>query len=134
MSKIKIAVAGCLGRMGKEIIKHILDNKKLSFIGGFEHKSHPMINKKFSNITNVHSDLIVASDANQIIKNADVLIDFTTPNSTLSNVKKAAVNKTAIVIGTTGIQPNQKKKIKHYSKKIPRTPRREWLVNGFRNC
>ena len=119
MPKIKIAVAGCLGRMGKEITEHIIDNKKLSFIGGFEHKSHPMINKKFSDITNVNSDLIVSSDANQIIKNADVLIDFTTPNSTLLNIKKAVVSKTAIVIGTTGIHFNQKKKIKNYSKKIP---------------
>ena len=46
MPKVKIAVAGCLGRMGQEIISQILSNKKLSFVGGFEHKLHPMINKK----------------------------------------------------------------------------------------
>ena len=55
----------------------------------------------------------------KIIKSSDVLIDFTTPVSTLTNVKKAAANKTAIVIGTTGINTNQKNKIKTYSKKIP---------------
>ena len=119
MPKIKIAVAGCLGRMGQEIISQILSNKKLSFIGGFEHKLHPMINKKIIDITNIKSDLVVTSNSDQIIKNADVLIDFTTPNSTLSNVKKANANKTAIVIGTTGISENQKNKIRKYSKKIP---------------
>ena len=45
MSKIKIAVAGCLGRMGQEITKQILKDKRLIFVGGFEHKNHPKINK-----------------------------------------------------------------------------------------
>ena len=119
MSIIKVGVAGCLGKMGQEIINQILNNKKFYFVGGFEHKSHPKMNKKLSDVTNIDSDLIVTSNAEKIIKNADVLIDFTTPNSTLSNIKKAATNKTAIVIGTTGINFNQKNKIKSYSKKIP---------------
>ena len=120
MSKIKVAVAGCFGRMGLEITKQILKNKKLLFVGGFEHKSHPMINKKISDISNINSDFIISSNADKIIKIADVLIDFTTPNSTILNIKKAALNKTAIVIGTTGITGNQKNKIKFYSKRIPR--------------
>ena len=46
MAKIKIAVAGCLGRMGQELTKQILDNKQLEFVGGFEHKKHKHINKQ----------------------------------------------------------------------------------------
>ena len=105
--------------MGQEIVKQILSNNKLSFVGGFEHKSHPMINKKICDVSNANSHLIVTTDADQIIKKADVLIDFTKPSSTLINIKKAAENKTAIVIGTTGVNANQKNKIKSYSKKIP---------------
>jgi len=41
------------------------------------------------------------------------------PNSTFLNIKKAVENKTALVIGTTGMNINQKIKIKNYSKKIP---------------
>jgi len=119
MTKIKVAVAGCLGRMGQDITKKILNNNKLSFIGGFEHHLHPNINKKLSKITNINSDFVVTSNADQIINKADVIIDFTTPTSTLANVKKASINKTAIVIGTTGITELQKNKIKIYSKKIP---------------
>ena len=119
MSKVKVAVAGCLGRMGQEIIKKILNNNKLFFVGGFEHKSHPMINNKINEVTNINSNLIITSDLNQIIKKADVLIDFTMPSATLINIKKASENKTAIVIGTTGFNANQKNKIKTYSKKIP---------------
>jgi 4-hydroxy-tetrahydrodipicolinate reductase len=119
MVKIKVAVAGCLGKMGQEITNQIISNKKFYFVGGFEHKSHPKINKKISDVTNINSELTVSSNAEKIIKNADVLIDFTTPHSTLLNIKKAVANKTAIVIGTTGINKNQKNKIRIYSKKIP---------------
>ena len=59
MPKIKVAVAGCLGRMGQEIINQILSNKKLLFVGGFEHKSHPMINKRIGDVSNINSHLIV---------------------------------------------------------------------------
>jgi len=118
MAKIKVAVAGCLGRMGQEITRQILNNKKLLFVGGFEHKSHPMIGKKINKVTNINSDLNITSDSDGLIKSADVLIDFTTPSTTLLNVKKAALNKTAIVVGTTGINTSQKNKIKSYSKKI----------------
>ena len=48
MAKIKVGIAGCLGRMGQELIKQILNNKNLIFIGGFEHKAHPKIGKKLA--------------------------------------------------------------------------------------
>ena len=119
MSRIKVAVAGCLGRMGQEITKNILNNKKFIFVGGFENKSHPRINKSLKDAVGINSPKIITHLPNDIIKAADVLIDFTTPNSTLTNIKIAAANKTAVVIGTTGINKNQLKKIKNISKKIP---------------
>jgi len=119
MSKIKIAVAGCLGRMGQEIVKQILQDKRFVFIGGFEHKKHPKINKKISDIVDIRSNLIVSDTADQIIKEADVVIDFTTPQSTLLNIKKASLSKTAYIVGTTGINQRQKKTIKSFAKKIP---------------
>ena len=46
MAKIKIGIAGCLGRMGQELIKQILNDKKFIFVGGFEHKSIQKLEKK----------------------------------------------------------------------------------------
>ena len=45
MAKINIAVAGCMGRMGQELSKQIINNNKLEFVGGFEHKKHKDINR-----------------------------------------------------------------------------------------
>ncbi len=119
MAKIKIAVAGCLGRMGQEISKQILQNKNLEFVGGFEHKKHKDINKPLNKVSDVQSSKLVTANSPQLIKEANVIIDFTTPASTLDNVKIASANKTAVVIGTTGMTDTQKKKVKSYSKKIP---------------
>ena len=119
MAKIKIAVAGCLGRMGQEISKQILKNKNLEFVGGFEHKKHKDINKPLNKVSSVQSSKMVTANAAQLIKEANVIIDFTTPGSTLDNLKIASTNKTAVVIGTTGMTDIQKKKVKSYSKKIP---------------
>jgi len=119
MSKIKIAVAGCLGRMGQEITKQILNNVNLVFVGGFEHRAHPQKNKSLKEAANINSSINVADNPIQSIKAADVLIDFTTPISTLTNVKIATSNKTAVVIGTTGMTESQKKIVKNLSKKIP---------------
>ena len=119
MSKIKVGIAGCLGRMGQELTKKILEDKNFIFVGGFEHKAHQKIGKKISDVTNIQSGEVVTNNASSIFKKADVVIDFTTPQSTLSNVKVASTTKTALVIGTTGITKAQKNKIKSFSKKIP---------------
>ena len=119
MAKIKVAVAGCLGRMGQEISNQILSNKNLEFVGGFEHKKHKDINKSLNKVSSVQSSKLVSSNSIQLIKEANVIIDFTTPESTLDNLKTAAANKTAVVIGTTGMTDMQKKKVKNYSKKVP---------------
>ena len=119
MTKIKVAVAGCLGRMGQEISKQVLKNKNLEFVGGFENKKHKSINKPLNKVSDINSSKIVASNPTELIKESHVVIDFTTPESTLENLKVAAMNKTAFVIGTTGMSDRQKKKVKSFSKKIP---------------
>ena len=119
MTKIKIGIAGCLGRMGQELIKQILKDKNLLFVGGFENKFHPEIGKKINEVTEINSNSVITNNAASIFKIADVVIDFTTPQSTLKNARMASATKTALVIGTTGINNSQKNKIKTFSKKTP---------------
>ncbi|MDC0216572.1 4-hydroxy-tetrahydrodipicolinate reductase [Pelagibacteraceae bacterium] len=119
MAKIKIAVAGCLGRMGQELSKQIINNNKLEFVGGFEHEKHKDVNKQFKQVSDINSTKIIVSNPTNLIKTANVIIDFTTPQSTLENIKIASQNKTAVIIGTTGMTESQKKKVKSYAKKIP---------------
>ena len=68
MTKIKIAVAGCLGRMGQELSKKIIANNKLEFVGGFEHKKHKNINKEFKKVSKIQSSNLIHSNPTPSIK------------------------------------------------------------------
>jgi 4-hydroxy-tetrahydrodipicolinate reductase len=52
-------------------------------------------------------------------KNANIIIDFTVPKSTLKVLKIASKLKKRVVIGTTGFSRKEENIIKKYSRKIP---------------
>ena len=119
MTLISIGIAGCLGRMGQELIKETINNNQLNFVGGFEHSQHKNIQKKISDLINVNTNHIVSSDPKKIFSDSDVVIDFTTPQSTLQNILTASELSTPLVIGTTGLDEKIVDAVKEHSKKIP---------------
>ena len=120
MTLINIGIAGCLGRMGQELVKEIDNNKRINFAGGFEHPQHEDINKKISDFIEINTDHIVSDNPRKIFSNSHVVIDFTTPQSTLQNVSIAAELNKPIVIGTTGL--DQRRTINAIKKCSESTP------------
>ncbi len=109
MKKINLAISGCLGRMGQQLIKSSKNNKNFKLAALTENKA---INKKISGIKlNINTE--------QAFKNTDVIIDFTVPNCTLDILKIASKLKKRVVIGTTGFTQKEEILIKKFSKKIP---------------
>jgi len=109
MKKINLAISGCMGRMGQQLIRSSKKNKNFKLVTLTENRQ---INKKFIGIKpELNSD--------KAFKKADVIIDFTVPDCTLEILKIASKLKKRIVIGTTGFNRNQENQIKKYSKKIP---------------
>ena len=119
MNNFKIGIAGCLGRMGKELVSSIFQNKQTTFVGGFEKKNHPQIGEQISNIFNLDSNLVVVDNSEEIFLGSDCIIDFTTPESTSDNIDCAIKTRTALVIGTTGLNEKILKEIEEASKIIP---------------
>jgi len=119
MTLTNIGIAGCLGRMGKELVKEVINNSDLEFLGGFEQPQHKDVHKKISDLIDVDTDHIVFDDPKKIISESDVVIDFTTPQSTLQNILIASELSTPIVIGTTGLDEKVIEAINHHSKNIP---------------
>ena len=109
MKKINLAITGCLGRMGQQLIKSSKSNNNFKIVALTESK---IINKKISGIK-----LDINTD--EALKKADVIIDFTIPKCTLEILKIASKLKKRIVIGTTGFTQNEERTIKKYAKKIP---------------
>jgi 4-hydroxy-tetrahydrodipicolinate reductase len=108
MKKINLAISGCLGRMGQQLIKSSKSNKNFKLVALTENKS---LNRKIAGIKlNLNTD--------QAFKNVDVIIDFTIPKCTLEILKIASKLKKKVVIGTTGFTQKEEDLIKKYSKKI----------------
>ena len=109
MKKINLAISGCMGRMGQQLIRSSKKNKYFKLVTLTENRQ---INKKFIGIKpELNSD--------KAFKKADLIIDFTVPNCTLEILKIASKLEKRVVIGTTGFNRNQENQIKKYSKKIP---------------
>jgi 4-hydroxy-tetrahydrodipicolinate reductase len=109
MKKINLAITGCLGRMGQQLIKSSKSNNNFKIVALTESKT---FNKKISGIK-------LDINTNEAFKKADVIIDFTIPKCTLEILKIASKLKKRIVIGTTGFTQNEERTIKKYAKKIP---------------
>lgn len=107
---IKLIVCGAAGRMGSRIIELSREDSSLSVVGAVEFAGHPMIGK---------GEPVITNDISGAIKNCDVIIDFTSVESSLKTLEQALKNKKAIVIGTTGFSEQQKDVIKKASATIP---------------
>jgi len=109
MKKINLAISGCLGRMGQQLIKSSKSNKNFKLVTLTENK---VINKKIAGIK-------LSLNTDQVFKNTDVIIDFTVPSCTLDILKIASKLKKRVVIGTTGFTKKDDALIKRFSRKIP---------------
>ena len=109
MKKINLAISGCMGRMGQQLIKSSKKNKNFTLVTLTENR---LINKKFNG---VKPEL----NSEKAFRKADVIIDFTIPNCTLEILKIASKLKKRVIIGTTGFTKVQENQIKKFSKKIP---------------
>ena len=109
MKKINLAITGCLGRMGQQLIK---TSKKNTYFKLVTLTENILVNKKVNGIK-------LELNSEKAFKKTDVIIDFTVPSCTLEILKIAHKLKKKVVIGTTGFSRNQENIIKKYSKKIP---------------
>ena len=109
MKKIKLTITGCLGRMGKQLIKSSKNSKNFELVSITETKT---LNKK---IFGLRPQL----NSSEAFKNTNIIIDFTIPKCTLEVLKVASKLKKRVVIGTTGFSKKEEDLIKKYSKKIP---------------
>jgi len=109
MKKINLAITGCMGRMGQQLIKTSKKNKNFKLVSLTENR---IINK---NIMGIRPNL----NTENAFKKANIIIDFTVPKCTLEVLKIASKLKKRVIIGTTGFTKREENIIKKYARKIP---------------
>lgn len=98
---IKVAVCGANGKMGKEVVAAINNDKGMELAAQIDIK-----NSEFETIEQAHNK-----------KDIDILVDFTQPSSIYENALYCLNNNINIVIGTTGLKDNQIEELKQLSEK-----------------
>ena len=115
----KVSVLGASGRMGSQIIKRVNESSTMDLHSVVEHKGHKWIGQDCGEkLLGGENNILVTDDLNLALESADVVIDFSTPDTSLECLKICTQNNTAHVIGTTGFDSRQESKITGYAERV----------------
>ncbi|MGZ5651374.1 MAG: 4-hydroxy-tetrahydrodipicolinate reductase [Usitatibacter sp.] len=107
MKPVRVAIAGASGRMGLALLEAAAATEGVTLGGAVDLTA------------STWGGVSIGTDVSSALKNADVLIDFTRPAGTLEHVRACHAAKRAMVIGTTGFEPEQLAEIREAAKSIP---------------
>ncbi|MCK9299166.1 4-hydroxy-tetrahydrodipicolinate reductase [Methanoculleus sp. YWC-01] len=101
---VKVAVSGALGRMGTTIGRIVNEAPDMELVGGIDIREGTLFG----------TEVVPAAGIDAFLKEKkpDVLIDFTVAAAAVENVRAAAANNVALIVGTTGFSPEQREVIR----------------------
>ncbi len=116
----KIGIAGAAGRMGRALVRKVMEHPQLTLGSAWEMKGHPLIGQDAGTIAGLEA-AGVALDENQqqAMGQCDMIIDFTAPEATMHTLALAVAKGKGMVIGTTGLSPEQHHSMQKAAQSIP---------------
>ena len=118
--KMRIAISGAGGKMGRALLRIVNGSQRFELSGAVESPKSHLVGidaGKLISIDNVGIE--VQPSLKNVTDRFDVLVDFSTPQATLENVRTCIDLGVPIVIGTTGFKKYDEEEIFISSKKIP---------------
>src|ERR1700742_3974188 len=113
MSGIKIVVAGATGRMGQTLLRAIAENKDFTLHAALERKGHPDLGNDAGTLAGLKPQGVALSDDPLMaLKDAQALVDFTSPAYSVELAALSAQARIVDVIGTTGLSASDDEKIR----------------------
>ncbi|MFH0782801.1 MAG: 4-hydroxy-tetrahydrodipicolinate reductase [Pseudomonadota bacterium] len=117
---IKVIIAGAAGRMGQRVADMVNRHPQLQYVAGFEALGHPSIGKDAGLLAlGAENGVIIGEGIESAIDKGDVIVDFTFHKATMEFARVAARHGRAMVIGTTGLTPENLLELKELAKKFP---------------
>ncbi len=108
MNKIKVAIAGSGGRMGRTLLESVLQSDDLMLHAALEHSASAQLGRDAGELIGSTCGVKITADVAAALQGADVLIDFTRPEGTLLHLELCQKLGVNMVIGTTGFTAQQK--------------------------
>lgn len=117
---VKALVCGAAGRMGSLIIRAIQDSKGIELGGALERSGHRSLGEDAGVMAGIGATGVRITDRwEEIIDQADVIIDFTSPESTRNMVLAAQKHHKSMVIGTTALPEDTLSEIRKLAEHVP---------------
>lgn len=119
MSRLRVAIAGSTGRMGRMLIEAALEAEDVELAGALELAGNPALGRDAGEFLGRHTGVAISSSVDEVLAAADFLIDFTRPEGTLAHLESCVRNGTGAVIGTTGFDDAGRAAIEAAAAKVP---------------
>ena len=115
---IKVAIAGIAGRMGRTLAEMVHGADDLELVGGLERAGSPWLGQSIDAVLGLPAAKGDVLGDIAALPAFDVLLDFTTTQSTLAHLTACLTRGAAMVIGTTGFTVDEATKIEQASNQI----------------
>ena len=103
MADMRLVVVGAAGRMGRTIVRLVAETGGLVVSGALERTGSPALGEDAGLLAGcAHSGVAITDDALSLVVEADGIIDFSSPATSVDLVALAAQARIVHVIGTTG--------------------------------
>lgn len=120
MKKVRIAVAGAGGRMGRRILSLAADDPELQVVGALEREEADVLGQDVGTLIGRNSlGVRVTGDPKEALEPAQVMIDFTHASAVDENLRAALKLGRGMVIGTTGLSEKTLQALRRASRRIP---------------
>jgi 4-hydroxy-tetrahydrodipicolinate reductase len=116
--RIRVAIAGASGRMSRVLIETTLADSGAQLAGVLVRPGSAYLGQDAGALLGRQTGVQISDDMDHVLKNADVLIDFTRPEATLALVPAACRHGVKLVIGTTGFDEAQRAVLQRASQTI----------------
>jgi 4-hydroxy-tetrahydrodipicolinate reductase len=117
---MRVGVVGASGRMGQEVIKTILPDDSIQLACALVKTGHAWVGKDAGLCVGpTKASTVVSVDREAGFQQSDVIIDFTLPTATRTFLKLGIIHNTPLVIGTTGLNAEDKNHIQQAAQHIP---------------
>ncbi len=115
-----VIIAGAAGRMGRRIAQMVAEHPDLRCSAAFEAPGSPFIGRDLGELSWGEKNGVIIEDGLQaVIGKGDVIIDFTFHSATLEFARLAADYGRAMVIGTTGLSPDEVTMLQQLAERFP---------------
>jgi 4-hydroxy-tetrahydrodipicolinate reductase len=120
MAETRIAVIGCAGRMGRMLVHDIVATEGCALAGGLAKPGSASLGQDIGELAGLRRiGIAVREDAEPLLRDSDVGIEFTTPAATAEHATLAARLGKPLVIGTTGLQGAEERAVRDAAARVP---------------